>query len=472
MKVLLINPPSKSLIRTFAPDCITEEMGFYPPMGLMYVASYALEALGDRFQIEILDAQVEKIDDRALETYLEKERPDIVGITCMTFLIIDALKVARIVKTIKPETVVIMGGVHPTIYPKEVISQPEIDAVVIGEGELAFSELLDALSKRKSLSGIKGVAYKENGRVFINPPGGFIQNLDSLPIPDRGLLPYKKYYNLLGTGKEYMTGLLTSRGCPHNCVFCTSWYGRICRMRSPENVVKEIEVCAEMGITDFNVVDDTYTISRKRVLSIADLIIKKGLKITMDINARVDQVDQEMLDKLARAGCNRIRFGVESGSPEVLKNLKKGITLEQVRQAFEMAKKAGMITFAYFMVGSPGESVKEVKQSIRLAKEIDPDFVQFLITTPFPASELYQMGLDKGIFKHDYWREFSENPNSSFIPEWWTENFSPQELVKWQKRAHLRFYYRPEYIWNQLKKVKSFRELRRKAQAGLRIFFG
>jgi len=472
MKILLINPPAESLMRSFAPDSITEEMGFYPPMGLMYVASYALEAFGSRFQVRVLDAQVEGMDDRGVEEFLKREKPDVVGITCMTFLMINALRVARIVKKINPKTFVLMGGVHPTIYPEEVVSQPEIDGVVIGEGEVAFSELLDALSKRKSLSGIKGVGYKENGRILINSGTPFIQDLDSLPIPDRELVPYKKYYNLLGTGKEIMTGLLTSRGCPHNCIFCTSKDGRVCRMRSSENVVKEIEMCVAKGITDFNVIDDTYTINRKRILSIADLIIKKDLKITMDINARVDQVDQEMLDKLAQAGCNRIRFGVESGNPEVLKNLRKGITLDQVREAFKMAKKTGLITFAYFMLGSPGESVKEVKQSIRLAKEIDPDFVQFLITTPFPASELYDLGLDKGILKHDYWRKFSMSPDNGFIPQWWTENFSPQELEKWQKKAHLSFYYRPKYVWNQLKKVRSIKELKRKAQAGLRIFFG
>jgi anaerobic magnesium-protoporphyrin IX monomethyl ester cyclase len=472
MNVLLINPPAKSLIRTFAPDSITEEMGFYPPMGLMYVASYAKKALGSRFQIKILDTQVEQMDERGVEEFFEKEKPDVVGITCMTFLVISALGVARIAKKINPRTFVLMGGVHPTIYPMEVVSQPEIDAVVSGEGEVAFSELLDALSGKKSLSEIEGIGYKENGRVIINSKGKFIQDLDSLPFPERELLPYKKYYNLLGSGKEIMTGLLTSRGCPHNCIFCTSKDGRICRMRSPENVVNEIDECVSKGITDFNVIDDTYTISRKRVLSIADLIIKKGLKITMDVNARVDQVDQEMLDMLAQAGCNRIRFGVESGNPEVLKNLRKGITLDQVREAFKMAKKAGIITFAYFMLGSPGESVKEVKQSIKLAKEIDPDFVQFLITTPFPSSELYRLGLENGILKHDYWKEFSANPDNGFVPQWWTENFSPEELAKWQRKAHLSFYYRPKYVWNQMKKVKSFKELKRKAQAGLRIFFG
>jgi anaerobic magnesium-protoporphyrin IX monomethyl ester cyclase len=472
MKVLLINPPAKSLVRTFAPDCITEEMGFYPPMGLIYVASHALEAFGSRFQIEILDAQVERMDGRAIEKHLEKKKPDVVGITCMTFLVLDVLEIARIVKNISPGTFVVVGGVHPTIYPEELASQPEIDAVVIGEGERIFSELLEALSERKSLSGIKGVGYKQDGRVIIEPQTEFIRDLDNLPIPDRELLPYKKYYNLLGTGKEIMTGLLTSRGCPHKCIFCTSKDGRVCRMRSPENVVKEIEICVTKGITDFNVIDDTYTISRKRVISIADLILKKGLKITMDVNARVDQVDQEMLDRIAQAGCNRIRFGVESGNAEVLRRLRKGITLDQVREAFKMAKDAGMVTFAYFMVGSPGESIEEVKQSIRLAKEINPDFVQFLITTPFPASELYRMGLDNGVLKNDYWREFSAHPHKGFVPQWWTEKFSPHELAKWQKKAHLEFYYRPKYIWSQLRKVKSLKELKRKAQAGIRIFFG
>ncbi len=472
MKIVLINPPAEHLVRTFAPDSITEEMGFYPPMGLLYVASFAQQKFRGRFDIEILDAQVERMDHSMVGTYLREKRPDLVGITCMTFMVIDALEVAQQAKKANPDAFVIMGGVHPTIYPQELLSQPELDGVVVGEGEQVFCNLLDALDKKGSLSGIHGFGFKKNNQVIVNPPADFIKDLDGLPFPDRSLLPYKKYYNLLGTGKEIMTGLLTSRGCPHNCIFCTSVDGRLCRMRSPENVVDEIEDCVDKGITDFNVIDDTFTISRKRVIAIADLIIKRDLKITMDINARVDQVDQEMLDKLAQAGCNRIRYGVESGNADVLKILRKGITLQQAKEAFKMAKKSGIATFAYFMLGSPRESKREVKESIQLAKELNPDVVQFLITTPFPASDLYEMGMEEGILDGDYWREFSRHPDEGFVPRWWTENFSPEELKKWQRRAHLSYYYRPGYIWSQLKKLKSFKEFRRKVQVGLRLFFG
>lgn len=472
MDVLLINPPAASLVRTFAPEALTEGMGFYPPLGLLYIAAYAKKIYGDRFNIEVLDTQVEKMDYEKIEDYLKKKRPHVVGISCMTFLLIDALKVARIAKKVDPETHVVFGGTHPTIYPYEIAGRPEADSIVFGEGEVTFSELLEAVSEKKSLSGIKGIGYRENGRVVMNPPREFIKDLDTLPFPDRELLPYKKYYNLLGKGKEIMTSLLTSRGCPFDCIFCTKKDGRVCRMRSPENAVGEIEECLEKGITDFDIIDDTFTINKKRVMIIAEMIVQKGLRITMDLRARVDQVDQELLDKLAEAGCNRIRFGVESGNAEVLKKLKKGIDLQQVKPAFQMAKKAGLTTFAYFMVGSPGETEQDIKESIALAKELNPDYAQFLITTPFPATELYDSGREKGILKGDFWREFSVHPNSDFTAQWWTEYFSPEELEMWQKKAHMSFYCRPKYILNQIRQVKSLRELVRKTRTAIRLFTG
>ena len=470
MKILLINPPAENLIKTFAPDSITEEMGYYPPMGLLYVASYAKKVLSENFHIEILDTQVEEMSYDQIKAYIDKKKPDVVGISCMTFLLIDALNVARLAKEINPNTHVVIGGAHPTIFPREMVSQPEIDSIVMGEGEISFSKLLKSLAEGQSPDGIQGLGYKKNGQVVISAARDFIQDLDAMPFPDRDFLPYQKYYNLLGKGNEIMTSLVTSRGCPHKCIFCTSKDGRLCRQRSPENVVQEIEECVAKGITDFDVIDDTFSINRKRVLAITDLIIKKDLHITMDIRARVDQVDQYLLDQLAKAGCTRIRFGVESGDVEVLKNLKKGITLEQIKSAFKMAKKSGIVTFAYFMLGSPGETALDIKKSIKLAKKIDADFVQFLITTPFPATDLYKLGIERGILKGDFWREFSANPSGKFVPQWWTENFSPQELETWQRKAHLKFYYRPTYIIRQLFKVQSFKEFRRKARAALRIF--
>lgn len=472
MKVLLVNPPTDHLVKTFAPDSITEEMGFYPPMGLLYIATHALRVSDGRFRIEVLDTQVEGMNyARLREAFLEK-RPDVVGISCMTFLLIDALKVARLAKETLPGVHVVIGGTHPTIYPAEMIAQPEVDSIVMGEGEITFTALLEALADKAPLAGIPGLGYKDGGRPVLNAPRDFLQDLDGLPFPDRELLPYRKYYNLLGGSREIMTSLLTSRGCPHNCVFCTAKDGRLCRMRSPENVVEEIEYCTARGITDFDIIDDTFTIHRKRVMAIAGRIIDRGLKITMDIRARVDQVDEDMLETLARAGVTRIRFGVESGDPRILKNLRKGITLDQVRTAFRMARNAGMTTFAYFMLGSPGETETEILKSIRLAREIDPDFVQFLITTPFPATELYRLGIEQGVLDGDYWKEFSAHPHGEFTPRWWTENMTHEELEAWQKKAHLRFYYRPRYVWNQVRRVKSFKELLRKARAGVRIATG
>lgn len=472
MKVLLINPPTDNLVKTFAPDSITEEMGFYPPLGLLYIAAYAQKIHGDRFQFQVLDTQVERLSYSQLEKELKKRDPDLVGISCMTFLLVDALHVANIVKKVNPQTRVVVGGTHPTIYPAEMLMQPQIDLIVQGEGEYTFSEMLAALEEGRSLEDIPGLGFKSQEKNVINPARDFIQDLDALPFPDRSLLPTQKYFNVLGESKVLMTSLLTSRGCPFDCIFCTNKDGRVCRMRSPENVLEEMEACYAEGITDFDIIDDTFTINQKRALAIADLILERGLKITMDLRARVDTVDQKLLDRLVAAGCNRIRFGVESGDPGVLKNLRKGITLEQVRSAYRMAKKAGIVTFAYFMLGSPGETEKEVEDSIRLAKEINPDFVQFLITTPFPATDLYQLGIETGVLNGDYWREFSANPSGDFVPQWWTENFTHEELEKWQKRAHVQFYYRPAYIWSQLKQIKSVKEFLRKARVAIRLIFG
>jgi len=472
MKVILINPPAENLVRTFAPDSLTEEMGLYPPMGLLYIATYARKIHGDRFDIKILDTQVDKMSYPEIRKYLEQEIPDVVGISCMTFLLIDALKVVRIAKEVNPAVHVVIGGTHPTIYPEEMVSQQEIDSIVVGEGEVAFSDLLDAVAADRSLVDIQGVGYKDKERAVINPRRDFIQDLDSLPFPDRDLLPVEKYYNVLGESRVVMTSLLTSRGCPFKCTFCTDKDGKACRVRSPENVLQEIEECYAKGITDFDIIDDTFTINKKRAVAIADLIIEKGLNITMDLRARVDTVDQETLDKLALAGCTRIRFGVESGNPGVLENLQKGITLDQIRSAFRMAKNAGIFTFAYFMLGSPGETEQEIRESLKLAKELNPDIAQFLITTPFPATEMYEMGIKSGVLKGDYWREFSAHPSGDFVPQWWTENFTQAELEKWQRKVHLSYYYRPAYIWGQLKQVKSLKELIRKARIGIRLFFG
>ncbi len=230
-----------------------------------------------------------------------------------------------------------------------------------------------------------------------------------------------------------------------------------------------MEECLKMGIKEVLIYDDTFTIDRQRVLNICSEILKRRLRIGWDIRARVDNVDREMLQRLKEAGCERIHYGVEASSQRILDILRKGITIEQVKKAFRLTKEAGISTLAYFMFGSPEETKEEILSSIRLAKELKPDFVHFSLTTPFPATDLYRLGLKEGILKKDYWREFSQDPGKEFIPTVWEENLLREELVVLLKSAYRSFYVRPVYILKELTKVKSLKEFRRKIKAGLRV---
>lgn len=466
MKVLLINPPIKNLITTNIPKVVDLERGYNPPLGLLYLASYAQKYTNHK--IDILDTIVEELDYSDIEERIKKIGPDIIGIQAMSFTLIDALLCARIVKRIK-NIPVVFGGPHPTIYPRETINLKEVDYVVVGEGEVTFKELLENVNNPQRLREVKGLVYKENGEIIDTGHREFIEDLDALPFPARGLTPYKKYYSLLAK-RTPVTTMFTSRGCPYRCLFCDRpQLGKKFRARSAENVVDEMEECLKMGIKEILIYDDTFTIDRKRVLDICKEILKKRLKMSWDIRARVDNVDREMLKRLKETGCERIHYGVEASSQRILDILRKGITLEQVKETFRLTKEAGISTLAYFMFGSPGETEEEIKESIRLAKELKPDFVHFSITTPFPATNLYRLGLKEGILERDYWREFALSPRRDFVPGIWEENLSREKLMALLKSAYRNFYVRPVYILKELTKVKSLKEFRRKIKAGLKV---
>ena len=224
-----------------------------------------------------------------------------------------------------------------------------------------------------------------------------------------------------------------------------------------------------MGIHEFLIYDDTFTIQRQRVLDICDEIIKRKLEFGWDVRARVNTVDREMLHKLREANCERIHYGVESGTERVLKILQKGITLEQATRAFKMTKEAGISTLAYFMIGAPTETRDEMLQTIEFAKRLAPDFVHITIVTPFPGTQLYTMGLEQGRFTHDFWREFAIEPAPDFQPQYWEENVSRPELQELVTHAYKSFYERPDYILRRLAQVRSVGELVRKARAGVKI---
>lgn len=454
------------MIATNLPSFVEEERGIYPPLGLMYIASYVNK--NTKHKAEILDMPAEEIDYKNLKNELKKREPDVVGIQATTFTLLDSIKVAKIVKSFNENIPIVFGGPHPTIYPEETVNLPFVDFVVLNEGELSFSELLDSIKNKNKLKRVKGIAYKKNDEIIITDKREFIKNLDELPFPDRKLVPYKKYYSLIAK-KTPITTMITSRGCPYKCIFCDRPHlGKIFRARSAKNVVDEMEECIEMGIKEIFIYDDTFTIDKKRVIKICEEILKRNLEITWDIRARVDTVNLEILTLLKKAGCERIHYGIESGDQYILNVLRKGITLTQIEKVFKLTKKVGITTLAYFMIGNPNENFKQIMKSINLAKKLDPDYVHFSITIPFPNTDLYKLGLSKGIF-FDFWKRFAENPSKNFTPEVWCENFTKEELSKLLKKAYKSFYLRPRYIIKTILKTRSFEELKRKLNAGVKI---
>jgi len=388
----------------------------------------------------------------------------------MTFTLIDVFKTAEVVKNVDQKIKVVLGGPHVNIYPMETINNKNIDFLVLGEGEALFKDLLDNLENVENLKQIKGLVFRDNnGKVVNTGMRELIMNLDSVPNPRRDLLPYKKYYSIIAK-KNPTTTMFTSRGCPYRCLFCDRPHlGKIFRARSAENVVAELQQIEHMGIKEVFIYDDTFTINKERVVKICNLILEKNIKLSWDIRARVNTVDKELLRLMKNAGCERIHYGVEAGTEKILKILRKDITLEQIKNAFELTKRAGIETAGYFMIGSPTETMDDIKETIKLAKEIFPDYVHFSVLTPFPATELYFLGLQNGIIKNDYWREFAKNPKLNFKPPAWEENFKREELIKILIKVYRQYYLNPKYIWKRIKELRNWQNVKNNFKAAFRL---
>ena len=347
MKILLINPPSENEIMGNNPEIIESERGYNPPLGLLFIAGNFRE--NSKHEVTVIDCQVEELSYSQFENKIKSLNFDIVGITAMTFTMLDVLKVVDIVKKVQTDCKVILGGSHIAIYPEETISLNNIDYVIAGEGEIAFNELVDKIEENMEPLEIKGVVYKnKDGKIINNGQALIINDLDKLAFPARDITPYEKYSSLLAK-RLPITTIFTSRGCPFNCSFCyRPTLGRNFRALTAKRVVEEIEECLKLGIHEFLVYDDTFTVDKKRVIDICNLIIEKKLDIGFDIRARVDTLNEKMLSLLSKAGCRGIHYGVESGTEKILNILKKGIKLEKVKDIFDLTRKYKMQVLALF----------------------------------------------------------------------------------------------------------------------------
>ncbi len=465
MKVLFVSPPTDHMLRSEVPEVLSTERGHNPPLGILYLAS-SLKAAG--YEVGVLDAQAEELDQEGIRRRVRQDKPDLTAITATSFTLIDALQTAESVKEAYPDVPVVLGGPHATIYPRETVELDNVDYAVSGEGEEVLVKLASAVDSGESPD-IPGVAYRSGGETLYGGRAPFIMDLDALPFPDRTLLPYRKYTSLLAK-RNPVTTLFSSRGCPYRCMFCDRpQMGKVFRARSAENVVDEIEECVGLGINELLIYDDTFTVDRQRVLDICSEIKMRGLDVGFDVRARVNTVDPGLLAAMRSAGCERIHYGVESGNQEILDFIRKGITLKQVVDAFKWTREEGIDTLAYFMLGHPRDTRDTIEQTIDFAVKLDPMYTHFTITTPFPATDLYRLGLEEGVIESDVWLEYARRPTEDFIPPVWEENLSMEELQRLLKNAYKRFYVRPSYVLTRLLKVRSPSELKRKVMAGLKV---
>lgn len=468
-KVLLIYPPVINQVENINISAFDRNIGSYPPLGLLYIAIYLREF--SAHEVMVIDAFAEKMNFQQLNARINQIKPDIAGISVMTHFWIDAITIARDIKKILPHTKVVVGGPHATIYPVSTVRNESIDFAVCGEGEITFKKLVEAIAggeSEENISRIPGVASKVHLRQERNNSDieqQRIEDLNSLPIPDRSLIDKHKYFSVFA-GKGTFTTMVTSRGCPFNCIFCDRM-GKVFRALSPENVLKEINDCFKQGINSFFMHDDTFTVDRKRVEEICRRIIGAGLDIRWEARARVDCVDYELLKLMQEAGLKRLSFGAESGNEDVLKFLKKGIKLERTKEVFGWCRQLKITTLADFMVGSPGETIKEIDDTLRFAKEIDPDYLQFSITCPYPATPLYEILLKEGRIKSDVWLEFAENPSFDFKPPVASEYFTRGELEDMVRRLYRSFYFRPGFLMQEIKRIRSLEMLLLRVKSGL-----
>ena len=324
--------------------------------------------------------------------------PDIVGISIWTTYAASAFHVAKLCKEVNPNCVVVMGGPHATVKTDEILRiSSNVDYVVRGDGEITMLELARQISSgENSVSSILGLSFRNKAVIVHNPLRPAVKELDQFPFPDRSLLMNENRYT-----SEDMGLIMSSRGCPYACSYCATHTRRV-SYRSIDHVVDEIKLVKEKyGTILFSFKDDSFTVNKERVDRFCDRLLAERLNIHWECNTRVDLIDENLLRKMKKAGCNSIKVGVESGSERILKGMNKQINHEQVKNAANIFRKVGIHWTGYFMMGVPGETTEEIYQTLDLMYEIQPDFASISVYEPFPGTPMFTEGLEKKLVKHE-----------------------------------------------------------------------
>ena len=433
--ITLVNPP--------APSGATGHLPF-ALLGLGYLAAI-LEK--NQYEIDVIDCQVLKLSYEDFRSEIARRKPDIVGLTSTTLTYNSALKLAKIAKEVLPNCLIFIGGPHVTFWDDKALEEcPALDVIVRKEGEYTLLELVQKVEAGKSFRDVLGVTYRKDGKIVRNPDRPYIEDLDALPFPARHLWPMERLRET-----EDILYLAASRGCVYWCEFCATvrMHGRKFRMRSPKNIVDELEFLHKTyGVTNFTFCDDAFTVEPARTAELCRLILERKLKIKWNCGTRVDMLTKELMIKMREAGCVSVWSGVESGSQKVLDAMNKGITTEQTERVFGWIREVGLKPVPNVILGFPGETEDSAWETIKFVEKISPDEVGFYnIATPFPGTPLYDT-----VKKIGWLRVTDFDKYDTVTPIFETPWLSIEELKEIREQAFHHFYLRRTYIFHMFAK--------------------
>ncbi len=435
MKITLVNPPYPQSVHSHPP---------FIPLGIAYLGAVAEKA---GHQVTVIDCQAEKLTYETFRERITQTPSDLIGLTATTLLYKSAMKLITLAKQTQPQAVTVLGGSHGTFWDENALKEyPSLDIVVRREGEETFIELLNKLQTHSSLSNVLGITYRNGDTIVQNPDRPFIEDLDALPFPAHHLLPLE---SLKHNGKIIFP-LVSSRGCVYWCDFCSTvrMFGRGYRMRSPKNVVDEMQLVHDKyGIDQVTFYDDAFSVDRNRVVKICQELKDRKLQMKWDCGTRVDMVDRELMKTMRDAGCFAVWLGVESGSEVMLGAMNKRIKLNQTRLAYKTAHELGLMTIANVVLGFPGETEQTARETIRFVKELNPDDVGFYIATPYPGTPMYEL-----VKKNGWLRVTDFDKYDTAGPTFETPSLSMEKLVELRYKAYQDFYLRPRYVFKMMRK--------------------
>jgi len=451
-----------------------------PFLGIGYIAAYVEKF--SHHKVEIFDAHTYGLTaSNAAEKILEKN-PDIVGIHSITDNRFKAIALAKELKKKNKNVIVLMGGPHFSLTAKNVLELvPEIDYIIKGEGEKSVVQLLDVIENKNDLNAVSGLVFRnQSGNIIERPITAFIENLDELPMPAWHLFDLKEYNKPIDGTNIRSIGIMSARGCPNNCVYCANSRSGL-RLMSPKKFVDQIEfLYKEYGYKGFDFWDDTLTMVNSHVRGVCEELLKRNLGIVWYARARVNTVNKELLGLMKKAGCIRISYGVESGSPRILEIIKKNISIDQVKNAVQWSSEVGMVVLTNFMVNLPDETLDDLKQTIGLMKWINGvknSCAAYGFTVIYPGTELELMAKKRGIMPKDFsWNSPYESPkykvagtdSSLFYMEWPGAELEKIKAIMTKELGIRGNVFKKGF--NKLRKIKSIGELKELIKTGINYF--